>query len=220
MVAATQPATIEALRVRAAFETLLAPDARQWERATEAVIALQPTPVEQQPSAYVRAAWRNRPRGDVRELRLRALATAGSLFLRLQWSAPRPSRAINDSNVYADACAALFPANGADAEIATMGSPQRPVVAWHWRAGADAAFSVTATGLGTVERETGHQLQARGRWAEGTWRVVLGHPLDSARVPLAHDAPVPLSFAVWSGVARERAGLKSHSPVWHQLRIG
>lgn len=217
---AIQPASLSARLVRARFEVALAPNGAPWKRATESVIPLEPTPLDRQPSAYVQVAHRTRPRGNVPELRVRTVTTANALFVRLQWSAPRPVRLIDDVNVYADSCAVLFPADGKEAELGTMGSPTRPVAAWQWRAGTDTPFSVTATGLGTVERQREHALQARGRWDDGEWSVVFGHALDGATMPLDHGATVRVSFAVWTGVANERAGLKSHSPIWHGLLIG
>jgi DMSO reductase family type II enzyme heme b subunit len=211
---------LEAHKVEASLETLLAPDAGEWERAAEAVVPLEPTPLDRQPSAYVQAAWRGRPRSGLREVRVRAAASASAFAVRLDWAAVRPERLISDVNVYADACAVIFPADGREAEFTTMGSPESPVRAWHWRAGTDAAFVVTATGIGTVERVAEHQVQGRARWAEGRWQVVLARPLGADGVPLDQGSTVPMAFAVWSGAARERAGLKSFSPQPCELRLG
>jgi DMSO reductase family type II enzyme heme b subunit len=153
-------------------------------------------------------------------VRVRVAAGAGGLALRLDWVALRPSRRISDVNVYPDACAVIFPADGREAEFGTMGSPKHPVQGWHWRAGTDVPFVVTATGIGSVERATEHPVQARARWADGRWQVVLTGPLGVDGIPLEEGFAMPVAFAVWSGAARERAGLKSYSPQPCELRLG
>ncbi len=198
----------------------MAPDAPEWARAAEAVVALEPTPLRDQPSAYVQTAWSDRPRGDIGEVRVRALTNAGALALRLDWAAARPRRLVSDINVYADACAVLFPARGGPLELATMGTPEHPVQGWYWRAGTEEPFVITATGLGSVARASEHEVSARARWSGGRWQVVLARPLDSEGVLLTHDSTTPVGFAVWSGSAGERAGLKSYSAQPHELRIG
>jgi DMSO reductase family type II enzyme heme b subunit len=209
---AVEVVPIEVCRVEAGPEKLLAPDAVEWGRAAEAVVPIGPTPLDRLPSAYVQVAWRDRPRGGIGEVRVRAAAGGGSLAVRLDWAALRPSRLISDVNVYPDACAVLFPADGREAELGTMGSPNHPVQGWHWRAGTDLPFVVTATGIGTVERAKEHPVQARARWSEGRWQVVLAGPLGAEGMPLRKGSALPVAFAVWSGAARERAGLKSYSP--------
>jgi DMSO reductase family type II enzyme heme b subunit len=210
---------IEVCEVEADLEKLLAPDAAEWSRAEEAVVAVEPTPLDRLPSAYVQFSWRDRPRGAIGEVRVCAAAGTGGVAVRIEWGVLRPSRLISDVNVYPDACALLFPADGREAEFGTMGSPKHPVRGWHWRAGTDLPFAVTATGIGTVERAKEHPVQARARWAEGSWQVVLAGPLGAEGMPLAKGSGLPVAFAVWSGAARERAGLKSYSPQACALRL-
>jgi DMSO reductase family type II enzyme heme b subunit len=202
------------------LEALLAADAEEWKSVDETVIPLEPSPLDRQPSAYVQAAWRERPRSQSQGLCVRAAANDAGLALRLDWSAPRPQRFISDVNVYPDACAVVFPADGTEAEFHTMGSSEHPVRAWHWRAGDDAPFVITATGIGTAERVPEHGVQARARWSDGRWQVVLARSLAAGGVPLARGSIVPVAFAIWSGTARERAGVKSFSPRPCELRIG
>ena len=210
---------IEVCKLEAALEQLLAPDSGEWDRAPEAVVPVEPTPLERLPSAYVQVAWRSRPRGAIGEVRVRAAAGTDGLAVRLDWAVLRPSRLISDVNVYPDACAVLFPADGREAEFDSMGSPKHPVQGWHWRAGTDLPFAVTATGIGTVERAVEHPVQGRARWSEGRWQVVLAGPLGAGGMPLKKGSALPVAFAVWLGAARERAGLKSYSPQPCALRL-
>ena len=151
---------------------------------------------------------------------MRAAASDGGLAVRLDWGVLRPSRLISDVNVYPDACAVLFPADGREAAFETMGSPEHPVGGWHWRAGTELPFAVTATGIGTVERAKEHPIQGRSRWSEGRWQVVLAGPVGAEGIPLRKNSALPVAFAVWSGSARERAGLKSYTPQPCALRLG
>jgi DMSO reductase family type II enzyme heme b subunit len=77
----------------------------------------------------------------------------------------------------------------------------------------------TATGIGTVERIAEHEVRGRARWAGGRWQVVLAGPLGAGGAPLEQGSALPVAFAVWSGAARERAGLKSFSPQPCELRL-
>jgi DMSO reductase family type II enzyme heme b subunit len=216
---AVEVVAIQVCKVEAALEKLLAPDAGEWGGAAEAVVPVDPTPLDRLPSAYVQESWRDRPRGAIGEVRVRAATGTGGLAVRLDWVALRPSRLISDVNVYPDGCALLFPADGREAEFGTMGSPEHPVQGWHWRAGTDLPFVVTATGIGTVERAKEHPVQVRCRWSEGRWQVVLAGPLGAGGMPLRKGSGMPVAFAVWSGAARERAGLKSYSPQACELRL-
>ena len=216
---AVEAVPIEVCKLETALETLLAPDAGEWNRATEAGVPIDPTPLDRLPSAYVQVAWADKPRSGIGEVRVRAAAGNGGVAVRLDWGVLRPSRLISDVNVYPDACAVLFPADGREAEFGTMGSPGHPVGGWHWRAGTDLPFAVTATGIGTVERAKEHPVQARARWAEGSWQVVLAGPQGGDGMPLRKGSGLPVAFAVWSGAARERAGLKSYSSQPCELRF-
>jgi DMSO reductase family type II enzyme heme b subunit len=217
---AVEALSIEVCRVESDLSKLLAGDAGEWGGAVEAAVAMEPTPLERVPSAYVQVSWRDRPRGGISEVRVRAAAGNGGLAVRLEWLAARPSRRISDVNVYPDGCALLYPADGREAEFGTMGSPEHPVGGWHWRAGTELPFVVKAEGIGTVERAKEHRVQGRSRWLEGRWQVVLAGPVGAEGIPLRSGSVLPVAFAVWSGSARERAGLKSYTPQPCVLRLG
>ena len=216
---ADEAVRIEVSEVTAPLDALLAPDAGEWDGVAEVVVSLEPTPLERLPSAYVQVSWRDRPRSTLGEVRVRAVTGESGFAVRLDWSAARPSRLISDVNVFPDGCAVIFPANGREVDFGTMGSPEAPVRAWHWRAGTEVPFSVTAQGIGTVERVKEHEVQVRSRWSEGVWQVVLSGPVGQGGVPLKKGRGLPVAFAVWSGSARERGGLKSTSPQRCELRI-
>lgn len=197
----------------------LSPNGDAWRAVDEQEIGLAPTPLDQQPSAYVRASWGGKPYGGVPSVRCAAVVAAGQLFIRLRWATADPRPSITDNNVYADAAALLFPLDGVMAPLETMGSESRPVQAWHWRGGASDAFVLVAKGLGTTEREPRHTVSASAEWANGEWTAVFSRPLQAAGVPLLPGTTIPFGLAVWTGSAGERAGLKSHTPEWASLTL-
>ena len=60
MTMAVEAVRIEVYRTEAGPEKLLAADAAEWGRAEEAVVAVEPTPLDRLPSAYVQVSWRDR----------------------------------------------------------------------------------------------------------------------------------------------------------------
>ena len=207
-----------ASKIQGSSDAPLGPGDAAWDEALEATFTLEPTPLESQPSAYVQASWTGKERGDVGSLAARALIGDGVLMLRLEWSVADASPAITDYDVYADACGVLFPTNG-EAQLTTMGSLSTPVTAWYWRAGSEDAKVLTAKGLGTTRPTVEHGLKVRAEFSANTWSVVFSHPPEIAGFNLGQADFTPVGFAVWAGAAGERAGLKSHTPDWQELRI-
>ena len=79
MTLAVELAHIEVCKLQVSVEALLAPGADEWERAEEAVVPLEPTPINRQPSAYVQVARRDRSRSGIGEVRVRAVASTSAL---------------------------------------------------------------------------------------------------------------------------------------------
>jgi DMSO reductase family type II enzyme heme b subunit len=210
---------LDAKHSTAVLDDLLAPASPQWQDIPAMTLGLIPTALDRQPSAYVQTSWAGKPRGEIPSIQVQTLQAGDGLAIRLEWAALEPSRSINDINVYADACAILFPENGKQADLETMGSEQEPVIAWHWRAGTEEPFAITAKGIGTVTRHKEHQVRARSRWTDGKWQVVFTRALQGEDISLNHGMTLPVAFAVWSGVVAERGGLKSHTPEFHQLKV-
>ncbi|HJP41257.1 MAG TPA: hypothetical protein QGF35_06075 [Dehalococcoidia bacterium] len=188
-----------------------------WSEVEEAELALEPTPLEKIPSAYVQRSWASRNHGFVKSVNMAAAVVGDDLLVRLRWRAPDPKMNITDINVYPDACALLFPLDSKDADLGTMGSRQQPACGWHWRAGADSAFVITAQGLGSVARVADQGLEASAAWAGDEWHVLFRRPISDSHPAITAGASVPVGVAVWTGTLEERAGLKSHSPQWHKL---
>ncbi len=210
---------VTAQRLNASAAELLAPASQTWAKAAGTPVALSPTPLDAQPSAYVRTAWSGRGHGNLASANLAAVVTGDALYLRLRWDAPQPVHAITDNHTFADACAILFPNDGKGAELSTMGDERRPVQAWHWRAGTALPFVITATGLGTATRVPNHPVSVGAAWEGGSWSVVFRRDLAESGVPLSAGSSVPVGVAIWSGANGERAGIKAHTPAWLTLEL-
>lgn len=198
----------------------LGPHGSDWGAAQQIDIPLEPTPLESQPSAYVQAAWAERQHGVTPSACVAAAIADGVLRVRLRWTALNPRPAITDNNVFADACALLFPLNGEDAPLETMGDTANPVQAWQWRAGTPTPFVLNASGPGTSTRQSAaHGVSVDATWNAGEWSVVFARALAEPGVPLKAGGQIRFGIAVWQGAAEERAGLAAHTPRWLALAL-
>jgi mono/diheme cytochrome c family protein len=86
-----------------------------------------------------------------------------------------------------------------------------------------AVENLNASGVGTITSapRDAQTVGGQGRWADGTWRVVVGRRLRSDS---PHDAQfaagetTSVAFAVWNGGQRDRNGQKAVT-VWQRLAI-
>ncbi len=78
-----------------------------------------------------------------------------------------------------------------------------------------AADDLVAVRAGTVARKDDRRVQARGRWHDGYWEVVLTRPLEAADEEVdalfQRGADGWCAFSVWNGSAGDRGGRKSMS---------
>lgn len=194
----------------------LGPWSKDWGKG--ATVKLQPAPLDAQPSAYVQVTWRDKVYGQVPEVLVHCVQASGATLVRMEWACESPRFNITDNDVFADACALLVPANGHAAPLATMGSETEPVVAWHWRAGAETAFVADGTGVGTLTRRAKHDLTATAEWRSGRWAVVFSHPAGTNGHAPALSTDGLVAFAVWTGANQERGPLASCSPAWSRIQ--
>lgn len=210
-------------RVDAASEELLDPASPVWRRARVNNVVLSPTPVDMQPTEYVRVSWKGRPYGKVASMRVSALHNGGEIFFRLTWEDDSVDDQIADINQFVDACAVLFPLVE-DAPLIGMGAKGKPVNAWFWRADWEQPKSVAAEGMGTTQRREDPALASKARHGRSRWQVVLARSFNGKGAPqgavaLAPGASSKVAFAVWQGSNQERAGIKAFSPDWQELQI-
>ena len=211
-------------RVTASTDELLNSEAAAWAQAEETLLDMLPTAIALQPTEYIQKTFAGRPYGEVTSAKVRCLHNGDSMFIRIEWAEPNPSRVLDNVNAFADGCGVLFPVAG-DAVITEMGSVSQPVNAWHWRADYDdKPNSVTATSRGTSVRYKTNPLVARSIWQDGTWQIVMGRPFVVAEphrrmIALKPGTTVKAGFAIWRGSNQERGGIKAYSPTWSDLNI-
>ena len=214
---------MQAKRTDATAKELLDPSSQVWRKARSATVVLSPTPVEMQPTEYVRASWKGRPYGGASSMQVTTLHNGQEIFFRLQWADESPDGKIADINQFPDAAAVLFPLVE-DAPLIGMGTKGKPVNAWFWRADWERPKNVAAEGMGTTQRRDDPALAATGRHARGHWDVVVSRALNGRGSPAGTVSLTPgmagkVAFAVWQGGNQERAGIKAFSPDWQELQI-
>lgn len=210
-------------RVDAKSKDLLDPGSAAWRNTRTTTVVLSPTPLDMQPTDYVRVSWVGRPYGKASSLKVAAVHNGRNIFFRLKWADDTENGAIADIDQFVDAAAVLFPVNG-DAPLFGMGAPGKPVNAWLWRADWERPKNVAAEGMGTTSRREDTALIGRGRHTRGQWDVVLSRSLRANGVPagtvsLQPGSVTKIAFAVWQGGNQERAGIKAFSPDWQELDI-
>jgi DMSO reductase family type II enzyme heme b subunit len=214
---------VTAKRLAADDLALLDPDAPEWRSAPPSNLALMPTPLGSQPTAYIRKSWQDRPHGTLDQITVAAAHNDRNIYFRLQWQDDSRDDVIDDTDAFADAAAVLFPLRGGDAILGAMGSPEEPVLGWYWRADMEEPLSVTAQGIGTTVRRPDGELESHSKYKEGAgWAVILSHRMRSHQSETVYLAPGQsgkVAFGVWRGSNSERAGLKAITGDWQPLEI-
>lgn len=210
-------------RVDAGDEELLRPESKAWQDAPVNEVVLSPTPLEMQPTEYVRVSRNGRPYGVDSSMKVSALHNGTSVFFHLVWQDESENGPINDINQFADAAAVMFPIVE-DAPLIGMGIKGKPVNVWLWRADWERPKNVAAEGMGTTVRRDDPALSSAARYADGQWDLVVGRLLEDKGAPEGTIALAPgtvskIAFALWQGSNQERAGLKAFSPDWQELEL-
>lgn len=196
-----------------AAEPPLDPNSPAWLKLPSAAIVLYP-------QVSVAPATGEKPLAA----RLRALYTAKTLALHLEWPDVAAARELGIGR-FPDAVALQWPVSygsGRELPYVGMGHAGAPVALWFWRAD-EGAETLAAEGFGTLTRQPPDGVQARGEWKDGTWRVVFKRGFAAGdehrvRIDPARRGLVPVALAVWNGEAAERNGLKRLS-AWRWLRF-
>lgn len=201
---------------------MLDPAASGWKAARAERVKLVGTPLALQPTAAIQAAWKSRKIGAVDHVEVAAVHDGARLALRLEWPDATENLAANDTVVFPDAAAVVFPA-AAGAPLISMGAVGLPVNAWYWRADETRGREVVAEGIGTSRTLEPGAVEARGAWTGGRWRVVIARALEPASsetvARLEPGRPTRFGVAVWEGSSSERAGIKAFSGDWRELSL-
>lgn len=212
-------------KVSVGRDRLLEPGAAEWGSVPAETLKMDATPLANQPSEYIKASRDEKKIGKVRSLAVQAAHNGADIFFRLSWEDAEKNVEVVDTNVFLDGCGILMPLRGGDPPIDEMGSQDAPVNAWFWRSDLkDKARNKVATGLGNSQLTKQSPILAKSVWSDGKWTVVLARPLavpeqKEETTQLAAGASVKVGFAVWEGGNGERAGVKSFSKEWRELKL-
>lgn len=181
-------------------EDLTDPNAPAWTSVPTTEVALEPVPIDAQPTEYVRIKWADLPYGTVDTVTVAAARSGGQERIRLEWA---------DDTVpnteFPDAAAVYFPTDaGPDAPARTIGAEGSPVSMVYWRSNAEGAKQLVCTGPGRFRPAGADPVGAAAALTDGRWSLVLDCPagaLETGRV----------GVVVWNGSNEERAGLGATS---------
>ena len=202
-------------------KTLMDPSSAVWSGVGGNPLALVGTPIGTQPTPYTRTAWKTKPTGAVKRVKMQACHDGSALFVRLEWEDPTENRETVEG-VFPDGAAVLFPIHG-DAPINSMGNEREWVNAWHWRGDSQEGRSVYAKGLGTTEPNQ-EAVDVEAVRNGDRWQVVISRALKTdlsgeTSVGLSPGAAARIGVAVWEGSYGERAGFKGFTEEWINLRL-
>ena len=178
-------------------------------------INLMAAPTAIQPGDYVVAAYADATRALTPFVNLDLEKSSLGWRATLAWHCPEPVKDIRgDTNRFADAAALLVPVRP-DTAMISMGAEGYPVEGFLWRADWQTPKTIRAEGFGTVERlDAPKGWRALGEWQSRTWLVRFEMPSWPAL-----EQQMKLGVAVWQGARAQRAGLKSVSPDWIEVRL-
>lgn len=186
------------------------PDHPAWDAAPASFVALE-TAFPGHPSISGTALTQG--------AEVRALATPAGLAIRLEWS-DAAADLRKTQHRFADGAAVQFPRDGMADTTPYMGGAGRHVNIWYWNAAKNDAESLWADGFGTLTHAPTQDVTARGRHADGKWRVAFFRARKSKEAHAARlgNGPGPVAFAVWNGANDERDGFKAVTMQWQALR--
>jgi DMSO reductase family type II enzyme heme b subunit len=216
---------VDCKKVSLGREQLLDPLASAWSTIPGDQLKMVATPLANQPSEYIKASRDEKKIGKVHTLTVQSVNNGTDIFFRLSWPDESKDAEFKDNNSFPDACGILMPLHGGDPPIEEMGSKQAPVNAWLWKASlGDAARTTIGHGLGTTEFSKQDPISAKAAWRDGTWAVVFARALTVPQLQeectqLPPGGSVKIGFAVWDGSNGERAGIKSFSKEWRELKV-
>ena len=207
----------------AQFDQLLDPIGPYWGSQATTNIPLYGAPAAMQPTEAIQVTWADRKIGAVNEVRVKALHDGDFLFFHLDWADPSENSDHGDNSSFPDGAAVALPL-AAQTPLVTMGSPEKGMNAWYWRANApESGRNVVSGGLGTSETLDMDLVKCGSVWREGRWQVVISRALrvqgDGPIVQLEAGGNTQFGVAVWEGSNGERGGIKSFSGNWIELDL-
>ncbi len=193
----------------------LAPDSAYWTRIDTAQIPMMPTPLQMQPTDYIRQSWANKKYGQIAKIEVASVHDGETWALRATWTGSGPG-----ATDFPDALAIALPVRN-DPVLALMGGKDAPIHYLRWSADENGVRSLLATGIGLSV--PGPELKRSAHVATDgtTLHVVIARALGAGKdiAPLEPGKKTGVGFAAWRGTNNERAGIKAFSIDWTELEL-
>ena len=166
--------------------------------------------------------WQNRiQEATVKSVKVRAMHNGQQVAIQLEYADPTQDQD--------DAAALEFMVGDKKAHFA-HGQPMLqveggPVNIWYWKNKDNKGVDTTAKGFGTLKVQTDQDVQAKGVYANGTWKVVFVRSLATGNrefdTQFKPGEFTNIAFAVWdgqkleSGELKEKGSQKAVSSWWY-----
>jgi DMSO reductase family type II enzyme heme b subunit len=198
------------------IKNYLAPGAAFWARVPTAQVDMMPTPLQLQPTEYIRKSWETKKYGEVApKLEVASVHDGETWALRATWKGSAPG--VTD---FPDALAIGLPVRN-NPVLALMGAKDAPIHYLRWSADKKEVMSLLATGIGLSV--PGPEIKRTAQMATDgpTWQLVITRAMGTGKdiAPLAAGKKTGVGFALWRGVNEERAGIKAFSIDWTELEL-
>ena len=207
----------------------LSPDSKFWSSPQGPV----KTTVDLGPQLITNPQW---PNPSVEKVFISVARTETQIAIRLEWEDDSVSNGIDQSRLYTDQAAIMFPLNSnKEVPPITMGGEGFPVNIWQWKAvrqvTADSAEKdsssplspvedLNAEGFSTLTHQDEQNVSGKGLRTDSSWQVVFKRNLanhDEQDVQFAGSTP--MAVAIWNGGNRETNGQKGLAG-WILLQFG
>jgi len=187
-----------------------------------AQIGLMPTPLQMQPTEYIRASWESRKYGQTPKLEVASVHDGEMWALHASWhgNSPTPGGSVDPLSIFPDAFAIALPVRN-NPVLALMGSKDAPIHYLRWSADKKELVSMLATGIGLSLPGPELKRSAQAVMQGTAWHVVIARTLGEGKdvAPLAAGKKTAVGFALWRGSNEERAGIKAFSIDWTELAL-
>jgi len=207
----------------------LSPDSKFWNSQQGPA----KTTIDLGPQLITNPQW---PDPFVKKVMISVARTETQIAVRLEWQDDSADNGIDQSRLYTDQAAIMFPLNSnKEVPPITMGGEGFPVNIWQWKAvrqvTADAAKKdssatlspvedLNAEGFSTLTRQDEQNVFGKGLRTDKGWQVVFKRSLTNAD---EHDVQftgsTPMAVAIWNGGNRETNGQKGLAG-WILLQFG
>lgn len=142
-------------------------------------------------------------------------------YIRLRWQ-DHSEDLVNSVDAFSDSVAVQYAMGGSDTSF-MMGTPDKPVNIWYWRADREEMENLAAGGFGSTTMLPEQSVTGASEYHEGgEWQVVMSRPLAtvSEHEVSFERAQIPVTFAIWQGSDDQRDGSKRVTSSWFMLDTG